>query len=211
MTYTIDVIYWIPITLLSIAIIAALLRRAVNFWIGLMGLGLGAVLTYYASPYTQYAIIPIRNWAFYGTEPTWHLAVAIYHVASLIFISLIAVFNLWSSKGYSLWLMALPQAKAGASFRETMTSLRNNEEGIVISGSLFALAVIGILAGTAVAGWAVYRFFQAPEITYNITNPPESAWPHIFEAGGLGLNFNVIVIAISVVAVLYLFLRVQRD
>lgn len=207
--YQIDLLYWIPLSLLAIAILSAIMKRAVNIWIGLMGIALGALITWYASPYTQYAIMPIRNYLFYGASFTWETGVAMAHVISLVFMSLVAIFNLWSSKGYSLWLMVMPQAKAGRSFRAIASDINTDNYGAL--GTLAILAIVGILTAGTVAGWGIYRFLQSPNITYNITNPPESAYPSIFSVGGTGININLIIIAIAGLIVLYLIYRLSKQ
>ena len=208
---TIDLLYWIPLSLLAIAIISAIFKRAVNMWIGLMGIMLGGVITWYASPYTQYAIIPIRNYLFYDTDFTLRTGVAVVHVLSLVFMSTVAIFNLWSSKGYSLWLMVMPQAQ-GTSPKRSLRSLRSDlrNEGHGAIGTLGIIAIVGILTAGAVASWGVYRFLQSPDITYNITNPPESAYPSIFSLGGTGININLIVIAIAGMVMLYFIYRLSK-
>ena len=207
MAYSIDLLYWLPLSLLAIAILSAVFKKAVNMWIGLMGIGLGAGLAWYASPYTQYAIIPIRNYVFYGTDFTLATGVAISHILSLIFMSLVAIFNLWSTKGYSLWTQALPTGNR-PSMRSRYTSLRSDirsdNEGIA---GIVLIALVGIITAGSVAAYGAYRFFQAPDITYNISNPPESAYPSIFNLGGTGLNINLIIIAISLVVVIYFIYR----
>ncbi len=207
MAYSIDLLYWLPLSLLAIAMLSAVFKKAVNMWIGLLGIGLGAGLAWYASPYTQYAIIPIRNYVFYGTDFTLATGVAMAHILSLIFMSLVAIFNLWSTKGYTLWTMALPSGK-GIPIRDRAMSLRadirSNNDGIA---GIVLIALVGIITAGSVAAYGAYRFFQAPDITYNISNPPESAYPSIFNLGGTGLNINLIIIAIALVVVVYFLYR----
>ena len=210
--YTIDLLYWGSLSLLSIAILSAIFKKAVNIWIGIMGIALGAIITWYASPYTQYAIIPIRNWAFYGTDFTLATGVALVHVISLFFMSLVAVFNLWSSNGYSLWLMVMPQSGIPERDHKDRDNLRNDirNDNCGIAG-IVIIALVGIVTAGAVAAYGAYRFFQAPDITYNISNPPESAYPSIFNLGGTGLNINIIIIALGVLFTVYFIYRAQKE
>lgn len=205
--YQIDLLYWIPLSLLSIAIIAILLKRDVNLWIGLMGIGLGALVTWYTSPYTQYAIIPVYNYWAYGTDFTLKTAVGLFHVISLVFMSAIALWNLYKTKGYTLWLMVMPKT-IGMNARPSLrNSIRNDESGVA---GIVILAVAGIITAGAVVSYGIYRFFQSPEITYNITNPPESAYPSIFKVGGTGLNINLVIIAIAGIVLIYSFYRASK-
>ena len=209
MTNTIDILFWIPLALMSIAVLSAITHKKVNIWIGLMGIALGAVITFYSSVYTQYAIIPIRNWMFYGTDFTWHTGVSMAHIASLFLMSFIAVFNLWSSKGYSLWLMAAPSGPR----KNPLGLMRELRSGVIEDKGGIAPLIAGlIVAGATVLGsFAAYQFFQNPDVTYNISNPPPGQLQGLFSAGGLGINTNLIIIGGVLLVALYVFLRYGRD
>lgn len=211
--YTIDIVYWLPMTLLSIGALMFILRKELNIWIGSLGIIMGGIITYWLSPYTIYAIQPLNNVIRYGTSFGWYEGIALFHVLSVFGMSLVGIINLFSSQGKTLWMFCVPKGmKMSPGLRSKMQSLRNdlgNDTGGLV-GAILAVVVAGIVVAGAVGSYAVYRFFQSPDITYNISNPPESAYPSIFSAGDVGLNVNLIIIAVALIIVLFLAWRATQ-
>lgn len=205
----IELLVFIPITLIAIFFLSALFKKKINATIGLGGIILGLTITLIAGPYYWFAIIPIRNWAWYGAPFTWLTGVSIYHVSSLWFMAFVAGYNLYFTMGYTLWTFVLPPGGMGSIRRVAQDMARSRRQMRRDQGGLIG-AVIGggMILATILGGWGIYNFFQNPDVTYNIDSPigGTSAWLPV-SGSGLGINTDLIIIVGAAILIIFLMFR----
>jgi len=203
----IDLLYLIPIILMSMFVISAVVQKKLNAIIGLVGIVAGLIVTILAGPYYWYSIITIRNYWIYDAGFSWLLVASVLHLLSVWFMMFVAGINLYMTGGYTLWTMVLPRGISFKDIRKLTRDMRRDEGGLI-----GAIIGGGMILGTVLAGWGIYNFFQNPDVTYNIDSPigGSSSWLP-FSAGGLGINTDLIILLFGGVVIVWMLFRAQKS
>lgn len=98
----IEISYMIIFAAIIITAILAFTRK-MSMGIGLTGMGLGFGIAYILGPYMQIVIGPMGDALFYGGEWTIPAILGVIHLSSMIFVVIVAIYNLMSSGGKIVW------------------------------------------------------------------------------------------------------------
>jgi len=98
----IELIYVILFSIITVIGILGATKK-MSMGIALIGIGLGLTIAYIFAPYMEIVMSPLTQAIWYGA--TWGLGafLAVGHIASLIFLVVVAAYNLMSSGGKIVW------------------------------------------------------------------------------------------------------------
>lgn len=99
---TIEILYLIPISIM-IAVIIATIYGKLTLPIGVLGIGIGIMMAFFLAPYTALVMQPLANTIWYGYQWTLFEVIAIFHLASIFSIVIVALYNLYRSGGIKVW------------------------------------------------------------------------------------------------------------
>lgn len=99
---TIELVYLIPLTIMMICAFAVFFNQ-LNVFFGFVATGISFVVSYIIAPYTDTVITPVSNSIWYGYS--WGLIeiLGLIDIILIFAMSIIAVNNLWLSKGKKFW------------------------------------------------------------------------------------------------------------
>lgn len=98
----IELSYMIAITLILLFGILTYTKK-MSVGIGLISILGGLGVSYYFAPYTELIIKPLGDSLMYGYALQMYEYVAMFHLFSVMFILVIAMYNLYKSKGKISW------------------------------------------------------------------------------------------------------------
>ena len=102
MITSIELIYAIIFGVISVIGILTITRK-MSIGIGLIGIGLGMAIAYILSPYMDVVMNPITQSIFYGAVWDIPAILGVLHIASLVFMVIVAMYNLMASGGKIIW------------------------------------------------------------------------------------------------------------
>lgn len=98
----IEIIYVMIFSIIALMTILAYTSK-MSVGIALMSIIFGSVICYIFAPYMQLIISPIGNWIFYSYDLNLVVFVSLIHIFSLVFLLLVAMYNLIVSGGKITW------------------------------------------------------------------------------------------------------------
>lgn len=99
---TIEISYLIIFTVISLILMLTITRK-MSMGIGLTAIGTGLIIAWILSPYMLIVIHPVGQALFYGGNWNISAILGLIHLASLIYITLVAFYNLFASGGKITW------------------------------------------------------------------------------------------------------------
>jgi hypothetical protein len=98
----IELAYLIIFSVISLIAILTITRK-MSMGIGLTAIGTGLIIAWILSPYSVIIMHPVGQALFYGGEWNISAILGIVHLASLVYITLVAFYNLLASGGKISW------------------------------------------------------------------------------------------------------------
>jgi hypothetical protein len=95
----IDIVFWIPFSLLVMGFIVLAITKTMNWFIAFMGIILGFAVTFWTAELTSVIVTPIRNHIFYGADLSLFVMSAYLYLISFSIIAIVGSFNLMVTKG----------------------------------------------------------------------------------------------------------------